>query len=1210
MERRKGTIRNQSEKNNPLHQNFKIDDRSFETILAYITSYLGHINFYSTTNKMDGNWDALVLNDPIIYMAGIIEKPLNTIVARTADDQKIQELLDWYAKIEEWYGNLNKLNEKKLADKIRNIIVDVLEDKKKILLARKKPEPALQSPSKPTLMSPVKPEVAPDIPLEEIANTFKKAILHIQNFTRDYLRNHIFSKNDHMPNNAMYIAFAFLYQKIQEQINEIPRRHLDFYYKDILKQTLDPGIPTNTIVCFEVLKESRNVDIPKGTVLSAGKLFGNKKEVLFKTKRPILANPIQVESLRTLYFNKNPYIKIGTDAPVISNIIKKDILSAGKKIEGVKKWPLFGADQDILLTSKVTTTTRVDIGFMIGSPVLFMEDGNREISMTFTFVEDSWNTIFWKLVQQIMINENSPLDVVFNRIFEKTFQIQYSSEKGWETLTSYELLLEEESRSFVIRFVLGNSAPPITSLTSEAQYSEWPMIKVLLDEYAPVYTYSFFKGMELESVGLEVNVTEIKNVSLYNNVGKMPLTKSFDLFGPLPSLGGYLMIGKSELFKKELMNFDIHIHWDNTPKDLGGFPTYYDAYEETFSNDSFKVVVQALSNAYWFPRDPDVSDAFDLFGTENCLSPEGYETVMISPKRSIAVDTMGVFEFSRNYGQKDPIKYDIRTEGGFIKLTLIAPDDAFGKELYQKNYAQIAMYNAKNEASLPLPNTAFVPKVKEVSLDYTARDIIYFNNSFSSDDNSNTVVGDYIHITPFGTQKTVSDSRVYKNTMIADFEGEGYLYIVLSGVDPQIGFSVYFDLWNTNPEHNAQIENIVFQYKELDHWEPLDKKHIITDGTNQLTKSGIVELTLPNHLHASNGRYELRLIAKADAYVYPILSNLYPNAVETSCINEEVGIIGKEVEPFTISKLQKKIVGIKKIQQPSASYGGKLPGTPEQFYTDVSERLRNKDRAVIIKDYEQLILRYFHQVAVVKCTNLDECFKPVPGKIQLVVLGLKWTHEHHWYFNADQLDGMTQFIKKKSNSFINIQVRNPSVEWLLVNCVVEFYAEDKGGYYMNELNAAINAYLCPLTHNDDDSMDGKGIGAIIVPRMLMSYIENITYIKSVKKLDIEHIVKHGINDFTVKVYEENQEVKATRPWAILTPETKHNIFLPSILEKNTMKEIETQNYQIGIDYIIAGDLEEKEKVENTVVEEKGNGEEEKEKTSPPKPDTILTFKVE
>ncbi|MEX6627293.1 hypothetical protein [Tenacibaculum salmonis] len=1212
MKRRKGTIQRQRINPNLLNPKFKIDERSFEDLLAYIVAYLEKINFFTTENVIDGNWKELVEQDPVIYIIGIIKQPIENL--HIEDEEKlsvtmIYDLLEWYAKIEKWYHTLLYFKEGFLADKISNVLLDVLHEKKEIL------QDVLEKINKEkntndNIVNLLKKYASTtnnkdEFDLSEINHTFRKMVLYIQNFTSEYLKRAIFSENNHMPNNAMYITFSLLFKKVQDQINQIGQRHLDFYYKDVLQQVPSKGIATQTVVYFQLHTKSKEILIPEKTALTAGKLFDSKKDILFETTKPLLASPIEISTLQTLYFNKSPFIKIGTNFPTISNIIKNNLICNKISAKNIANKSLFGADEDSIIDSGISSKITTDVGFMIGSQVLFLEEGQREIRITFTLEKESSKNTFWKLLDEIVLNKKLPLDVIFNTVFEDAFVISYTTSVNWETINSYSVKFNREANTFSLHFIVENTAPPISVLASDKKY-DWPMIKVVLDEYAPVYVYSFLKDLKLEKATIDVNVTDIKNLSVYNNIGKMPLTKVFNLFGSAAKIGDYLLVGKSELFKKELSNVNINIEWEVVPLDYGGFETYYKGYSEKFTNTSFRVDVTGLSNGYWLPTEEDKKENISLFDTISVVTEEGYNSEIISKNKTIKLSNLDKYQLPKNYTLQDPVPYNIHTNSGFLKLTLIAPNNAFGKEVYQQNYINTATYNAKNNESLPLPNKAFIPKVKRLTLDYIASDAIYFNNNFN--DITDEITGNYIHLTPFGREKTVDNSKVSKNTIISNFDGEGYLYLKLDKIEEESTVSLFFDLNNNTSQYSKASNNIIFEYLKIDVWGTLPKKNIISDGTDQLSKSGIIEILIPNNvLSVGNQEFSLRFVAKKEAYKYPIINGIHPNAVIASCTSNDENVIGKKVAAESIIKVVNKITAIKKVVQPTASFGGKIPTTPELFYTEVSERLRHKDRALTVWDYEHLILQYFHEIIAVKCTNLNQFFKPQAGKITLIVLSNKWKHYKHHYFNGNELDAIHQFIKKKSNSFIKIKVINPTVEWLLVTCIVEFEAKDQGGYYLNALNTELCEYLCPITHEDSTAV--QGIGTTIVPRMLKSYLENLSYIESIKKLEIEHIIKKGLDDFSVKIYEENEEINPTKPWSILVPKNKHNIYSSAILEDETIAEIESQNLQIGVDYIVAGDYEDEKEIiasinqteeviaENTVILKKS------------KSDTVLTFKI-
>ena len=137
----------------------------------------------------------------------------------------------------------------------------------------------------------------------------------------------------------------------------------------------------------------------------------------------------------------------------------------------------------------------------------------------------------------------------------------------------------------------------------------------MLNEFAPIYTYSFFKEVEVDTIDIQVAVSKMKNLARYNNVSKMPLGKPIELFGPEPKKGAYMMVGHSELFKKQIQDVAVHIDWDTIPSDYGGFESYYQGYPTAIDNNTFKIQFSVLSNGYWLPPNSTQANTKPLFST-------------------------------------------------------------------------------------------------------------------------------------------------------------------------------------------------------------------------------------------------------------------------------------------------------------------------------------------------------------------------------------------------------------------------------------------------------------------------------------------------------------------------------------------------------------------------------------------------------------------
>ncbi|MBD78258.1 MAG: hypothetical protein CL840_04995 [Crocinitomicaceae bacterium] len=1189
--RRNGTLRSKRSDKNLLESPFKIDQRSFWDILGYIASYLETVNYYNVDNKIDGNWKKLLEADSVIYMVIIINEPLTdleVIIKSLAnakrnnpetDQTVIDALATWYNKIKKWHEQLRNLGEDKLAHKINNVIVDVLNQQKSNLTPYREYLKELQY--VPASGRKIDPSTKPppiEIDFTEVLHNFLRIIIHIQEFTKEYLEHRILSRSNHMPNNAMYITFTMLYKTIQEKINNLSRSHLDFYYKEVLQQKNYNGKSTDAIVAFELKPTVKYSQLKKGTTLSAGKLFDSKEDITFETVKPLVLYQIELAEMQTLLFNSSKYISVGTDEPLISSVQKKKLLAKGKEASSRDEWFAFGANKQSVQNIQIEADKVGDVGFIIGSPVLILNEGQRTIELQVNLDSNTGQDVFWKLLKQIRDNRKTTMDTVFYQVFNNSLKISYTTKKGWAQFLGYSVNYVDNQDYFIIQLVLHETDPALEASSKITEQLTWPSIKVELNEYAPVYAYSFFKGVLIDSIDINVEVNRIKNVSLYNNIGKMPLDKSFEAFGPVPLKGSFLMMGYPELFQKKIEGLNINLEWESLPTDFGGFDTYYDGYSQPITNESFQVAISVLSSSYWLPTNSDDISTVSLFQTKDCLTPQGYSSVQLVDSSTINFDDFGNLVTSRNFDLKSPLTYSAETQDGFIKITLTSPSYGFGGDLYFKDYTNIATFNATNKVQIPLPNKPIAPKVSGVTISYKASDRLIFNNEQSKPKTPFENLGEMFHITPFGLQTAITKGIIRKSTLLCNFDSEGYLFLGLSGVSSNTAVSIYFQFLRSSTSVEVESDGLTWEYFLVNGWLPFADGEIIRDDTLGFSKSGIVELILPRLDglgKEDNSLFWIRISTNSGVENYPKIKGIFMNAVEVVCNSTDSEVVGQVVPKDKITKLVGKFPDIKKVLQPTESGNGVLAESGDQMYTRISERLRHKARAVSIWDYERLILENFDQVKVVKCTNFNKYFQQVPGRVKVIVLSKRWSGNERHYFSENVLFQMRTFLQQHASSLIDIEVVNPSVEYLLVNCMVEFRPEDNGGYYLNKLNSDISDFLSPVSESDNGL---GGIGGSVVPTMMVSFIENLPYIMTIKKLSIEHIVRKGLNQFSLGKFEQGNQIKATTPWSILSPVSQHNIIsVVGNQENNTKLDLGIGHLEIGLDMIVGDNPDDKTK---------------------------------
>ena len=78
------------------------------------------------------------------------------------------------------------------------------------------------------------------------------------------------SKSDHNPQIGLLFSFLKLYKHLQNDINKITKKHLDYYYTDILEQEKIKIPPNKTFAVFSIDNNIVETRIGKGQKIIAG----------------------------------------------------------------------------------------------------------------------------------------------------------------------------------------------------------------------------------------------------------------------------------------------------------------------------------------------------------------------------------------------------------------------------------------------------------------------------------------------------------------------------------------------------------------------------------------------------------------------------------------------------------------------------------------------------------------------------------------------------------------------------------------------------------------------------------------------------------------------------------------------------------------------------------------------------------------------------
>ena len=211
-----------------------------------------------------------------------------------------------------------------------------------------------------------------------------------------------------------------------------------------------------------------------------------------------------------------------------------------------------------------------------------------------------------------------------------------------------------------------------------------------------------------------------------------------------------------------------------------------------------------------------------------------------------------------------------------------------------------------------------------------------------------------------------------------------------------------------------------------------------------------------------------------------------------------------------IAKLVNPVQTIKTVEQPLKSINGRLPEDRNAYYLRVSERLRHKDRAINIWDYERLVLEQFPEVLHAKAiSHTSKQSEIEPGKVMVAVFpDLKKRTDISPLtpgFPIGKLEAIEDFLRRHSNMFLycdeNIQVVNPLYELIRVKACVRFHKGFSPAFYATQLNQDLHNFLAPWVVNQNTPLHFSGS---LHTSTILNFMEERPYVDVVSHFLVYH----------------------------------------------------------------------------------------------------------
>jgi hypothetical protein len=949
---------------------------------------------------------------------------------------------------------------------------------------------------------------------------------------------------DLTPHLTLFVCFLKLLELSQNRLNLITKKHLDFFYKDILQIEKLPAKADKVNIIFELAKKIVEEKIPANTELDAGKDPDGKK-LIYKTTEEFIANKANIAYLKSVYNDVDRgEIKYSENANSLDG--KGEPLK-----EESPYWFPFGYTSN---EEKYPQLDDAKLGFAMASELFNLKEGDRNIDIIITFTDD--------LIFHDPFNVDDLLDNI---------SILYSGKKEWigNFKLSKSVIFKNGAQSSGISgkqlrlvFQIPKDSPAIVGYEQknlgEFFSTELPVIRFLIHTQKKLINtqnkngHPLFRALVtnvISAIHAKVEVRDVKSLLLESDTGLLNAAKPFYPFTTQPEKNSSFIINYPEIFSKKWTEADISIKWKNTPL---SFETHYAAYKksflETISKDIFisAMFIKAKSDAKKGINQPE-DGIVEKTNSELKINSETNDQLAINTndpivtkdyfKATLSVLNKEVWENQKTdvnlfddtdddklFESKINVKgssYEI-DKSGPIRLTL---NQSFLHSLFPKVYT-LAIMNVATTPSTLIPNEPYTPVVESISLNYSVEENIDFTVSAYE---SNRIK--LFHEAPFGQReehsylkqqainKEILDTATpVVNYLVPDYCNGGEFYLGLQDAEIAQQISLLFQILegseNTSVPTFTGKQKVEWYILCDNYWKNLDKD-ILANGIDNFLKSGLIKFTIPKQASNNNTLFpdhtiwiKAKMHKNYDAVCKVIDVKTQVVTAEFFDNNNNLAHLDSTLPAKTISKLITRVPQIKSIDQPFNSFSGKPLESDQSYYLRVSERLRHKNRAITLWDYEHLILQEFPNVFRVKCLNhtfisgTNTSFLS-PGNVTLVVVpDIVDKNVFDIYeprVSTATLNSIENFINSKNSMQVHAKVINPDYEKVIIKLDVKFYPEYDENFYKKQLNEDLIKFLSPWAFDTSKQII---FGVELQRSIVIEYIENLYYVDFLSQLEM------------------------------------------------------------------------------------------------------------
>jgi hypothetical protein len=842
------------------------------------------------------------------------------------------------------------------------------------------------------------------------------------------------AEGDTEPHYALFLAFLRLLGYSRDAVNTFTRRHLEFYYRDVLRLTERPAQPSHAHALVHLAKHVDVHLVPEGTLIKAGK-DKEGADAHFRVDRDLVANEASLVRAARLF--RNP---AEVPAKTDQGRLYADVVAAD-----AESWHPFAdkAYRDGAVQSIRMEPARV--GFAIASHHLWMAEGDRTITLGLTPAAGSAAPPPTLRLVCRLTGPEGMFDV------EGVYRVDGTGPSLTITLTAGD--------------------PPVVPYDASVHGSDFatalPMLIVLLEHTEAAWDYAALEGVTVSGIRVAVSVKGVRTLELSNDHGPVDASKPFLAFGSTPRAGSSLVVGSKEIFQKQPSEVRLVAHYPFTPMahmpakaptapDFSAFAPMilWSVAIKASTTSQPDVVLEQLSKGKWIaPTSASVPDA-----------AEGD----IVYRAGLAKGAAEPPDLTAN----EP--YTTASRSGFLRLRL---ESGYGTDTYPLSLAQWTVEPGADGPPLP----PVLPTIDALTAEYDAVTTLSSDESGGQGESG----GRFFHITPFGhaEQRTGTDAAtpLVPRFLSGTQASEGELYLGLDALRPPQDVSLLFQVVDgtADPQTAKPAPHIVWSYLRGNEWQTLPE-NAIADATEGLLVSGIVKVSVPadasvDHTILPGTLRWLRLSVSERTDAVCRLAAIRTQALRATSVGDPEALAAGAQPAGTLTKLDVPDAAVKSIEQPYPTFGGRARESAGAFRTRVSERLRHKDRAIALWDYEHLILERFPSIFQARCLDHTR-YEPGPtgtgiyselaaGHVTIVTIPDLAVPDQRDplrpFTSLGVLTEVERFLAERMSCFARLHVRNPQFEEVVVDLRVRLRPGRDETFHLELLRREIVEFLSP-----------------------------------------------------------------------------------------------------------------------------------------------------